>query len=981
MQPTYYVLCDWENNGDFAGDYDNLTARVVGRPAWTRGRAQASQLLARSEPGTARLKLRNHDGLFSTFNTSSPLYGNLVPNRRLQIRVAAPKTATAASFAAASSEELKITNGQPGSAAFKFGDEDFSIFFLHYPTDSGTQRGVLGRYNTGSNQRSYAFTRLTSQVLRFTLSADGSAATNKDLGTCTLNQWSGACVVHDAANNLIKGSLNGSALDAGTAHTGGAFANSTADLRIGGGSNVDPTFQGRKCFEGFWARQLTNAEITWLYNGGVGRQYGELGIGGTDGAALLDNLVEYFHLDEASGDRTGEHRGYVLADTNTVTTADGPETPHVYTKWTGYIEDPIPRWDGDEPVVDLTALGPLSQIIDRVVESQGLMDIILAGDETLPLSSRIHAILDGCRFSYSGQVLSDEPICYFRGLYRQGPTQFFRDHTLRHIGVASGSPTLGASDLIAGDDNDYAFALVRASSQYFLINNDGPTAEDELTCFDGVNPWMVEFPVKTTDIDTVASANRYLFNIGGSAGNDRIAAYLDSSSSTPRLVLERVVGGVAVTVNVVSNRLVRNDGWPFHVALWYDGSDLKVFIDGEEAGTAADTASMPAFAAGTRITFGAASDPVGYLSCTLDEIAIYGEALAAARIKAHFQAATWSRRAIEESISSVTFLATEGLNGLTALRDVEDGELGFLHETADGKIGFHHRYHRAMSTRSMVSQIELTDDPTANPATTAPYLIGLVQEDRLRNIVNHVEAEVQVYDNQQETDWTPELEFTLAPGEEYLLRLPLAAGAIETAIGSLGADDPTFDVAGVAAADIAIWAVGTSRSVFFLFKNFGTNVATISNLVYDYDLNPTALSPLTVTSEDGVSQRTYGARSYRFSTKAIEDLATARGFCNWVKTKHKDPLPFLEVPLLVNMDNDLFHAYEALDLADRASLKATGLLLPLGIDQDFFIEAIREDADLDEGLLSMTLLLSPVTGIEEQVWILDSQNVPTVVGF
>lgn len=281
----------------------------------------------------------------------------------------------------------------------------------------------------------------------------------------------------------------------------------------------------------------------------------------------------------------------------------------------------------------------------------------------------------------------------------------------------------------------------------------------------------------------------------------------------------------------------------------------------------------------------------------------------------------------------------------------------------------------------MVSQIELTDDPTANPATTAPYLLGLVQEDRLRNIVNHVEAQVQVYDSQQETDWTPELEFTLAPGEEYLLRLPLATGAIETAIGALGSDDPTFDVAGVAASDIAIWALGTSRSVLFLFKNFGAAVATISNLAYDYDLNPTALSPLTVTAEDGVSQRTYGARSYRFSTKALEELGTARDFCNWVVTKHKDPLPFLQVPLLVNMDSDLFHAYEALELADRVSVKATGVLLPLGIDQDFYVEAIRESADLDEGLLEMTLLLAPVTGIEEQIWILDSQNVPTVVGF
>ena len=50
----------------------------------------------------------------------------------------------------------------------------------------------------------------------------------------------------------------------------------------------------------FFTGAITQAEYSWLYNGGIGRQYSELGQAG-DGSALLDaRLTAFWEFDEYS---------------------------------------------------------------------------------------------------------------------------------------------------------------------------------------------------------------------------------------------------------------------------------------------------------------------------------------------------------------------------------------------------------------------------------------------------------------------------------------------------------------------------------------------------------------------------------------------------------------------------------------------------------------------------------------------------------
>jgi len=79
---TYAVLIDWNNNGSFL-DANEDVSEAVQVIRIERGR---SSELQRVQAGTAEIILKNEDGKYSPPNTSSPLYGNLLPCRPLRIR-------------------------------------------------------------------------------------------------------------------------------------------------------------------------------------------------------------------------------------------------------------------------------------------------------------------------------------------------------------------------------------------------------------------------------------------------------------------------------------------------------------------------------------------------------------------------------------------------------------------------------------------------------------------------------------------------------------------------------------------------------------------------------------------------------------------------------------------------------------------------------------------------------------------------------
>jgi len=75
---------DWNNDDDFSDSGEDITARTLG-VEWKRGNDYASQLVGKAVAGTLNATLNNESGDYSTFNSSSALYGNLLPGRKVKL--------------------------------------------------------------------------------------------------------------------------------------------------------------------------------------------------------------------------------------------------------------------------------------------------------------------------------------------------------------------------------------------------------------------------------------------------------------------------------------------------------------------------------------------------------------------------------------------------------------------------------------------------------------------------------------------------------------------------------------------------------------------------------------------------------------------------------------------------------------------------------------------------------------------------------
>lgn len=88
---TYVAEIDWSNDGDWGDTGEDVTARVRARQGvrCERGR---DQLRALSPPmaGRCDFTLDNQDRDYSPGNSGGPLYGNLLPGRKVRVRTTAP---------------------------------------------------------------------------------------------------------------------------------------------------------------------------------------------------------------------------------------------------------------------------------------------------------------------------------------------------------------------------------------------------------------------------------------------------------------------------------------------------------------------------------------------------------------------------------------------------------------------------------------------------------------------------------------------------------------------------------------------------------------------------------------------------------------------------------------------------------------------------------------------------------------------------
>lgn len=183
---------------------------------------------------------------------------------------AAGKINTSRSFAAASSRYFS----KASNAALQLGDIDFTWTAWAYLTSvPGTNNAIVSRWTNGTNDREALLMYNNSGVFRFLLSSDGGGTSVQldasTFGAASLNTWYFVCAWHDAVNNVVGISVNGTANTTG--YSSGVLVG-VADFQIGAFNSLN-YWDGRIDEVGFWKRVLTSGERAELYNSGSGLAY------------------------------------------------------------------------------------------------------------------------------------------------------------------------------------------------------------------------------------------------------------------------------------------------------------------------------------------------------------------------------------------------------------------------------------------------------------------------------------------------------------------------------------------------------------------------------------------------------------------------------------------------------------------------------------------------------------------------------------
>jgi len=313
-------------------------------------------------------------------------------------------------------------------------------------------------------------------------------------------------------------------------------------------------------------------------------------------------------------------------------------------------------------------------------------------------------------------------------------------------------------------------------------------------------------------------------------------------------------------------------------------------------------------------------------------------------VDAILDAAGWpvGARDIDAGQTTITRWYADRTEALTAIREVEETELGFLNEAANGDINYEDRHHRLKAPRT-VSQATFSDAVAA----TNTYR-SIEQQDPLREIYNEIVATVSplLAVGAVSVLWTLDEQPTIDPGTSLVLGAEYPNPDVDPSNGAYvdawTTPAPTTDVqvSGADIADIAISAVKFANTMEITLTNNGPTTATVTLLQGRGD-PVKRKAPVRVAQEDAASQAAYGERTYLLPGPWLPATAIARDFTGYLISRYKDPLPTLRMGIHANRDSASMTQALTRDISDRVTITADGPQTQLGITaQDFFIESI-----------------------------------------
>lgn len=432
----------------------------------------------------------------------------------------------AAQFTAANNEYLSSNN-----AVFKVGDEDFSFGGWYYPTvSSATSMGTMGVYNSTGNNRAFLLV-LRNYEFQIVISSNGSSITTTSYTGVipVINTWYFAVFVYDSVNNLVRVSVNGNTFHS-IAHSGGAYASSTASFNLNNYSSIYGSCRIDSAF--FYKKALTQAQVTALYNSGNGVAYENLT------ADQLTNLTAWWSLNERSGNRADEHGGYTLTDNNTVTYA------------LGKVQEPI---EPDEYVWSWVDKSDNAFVFSQdTAASQPQWKASGFGTNSMPYIS-----FDGVD-DFLSYVGANALSCLKKGtvfiVYSSSDTSAIQ-HILTSADTASGTKYISFRTLAIGSDNYIAVAWQNGGTENIIHGDDFTNANDTEVMYSlkstGVSNAYELRRNEVTQANTAVSGSDYGAMVGDVDNRDNmvVGALIRNSSTYSSIRIAEII----ITSTVLTN--------------------------------------------------------------------------------------------------------------------------------------------------------------------------------------------------------------------------------------------------------------------------------------------------------------------------------------------------------------------------------------------------------------------------------------------
>jgi hypothetical protein len=291
-------------------------------------------------------------------------------------------------------------------------------------------------------------------------------------------------------------------------------------------------------------------------------------------------------------------------------------------------------WDLTNPAYGGTSADGVKTVYVQFKDASGKWSA--SESDTIELSRQ------GGTSAYSNAVLGNGPSGYWRLGEAGGGTAV--DATGSDNGVYTNAPSLGQTSLLPGDSANKAVRF-DGVNDYVRVPSSGslsPAVRVSLEAW--IKP--TSLPTSGHFASILTKAESYSLQFNG-----------------PRLEFTIIQNSTRRRLQAPAGAIVA--GQTYHVVGTYEGTTQRLYVNGVQVASAALTG--PASASSSPLYIGSWNGSAEFFKGTIDEVAVYGSTLSAARVSAHYNAAT----------SSTQTASFKGIGaGLAAPVLVENGAVG-----------------------------------------------------------------------------------------------------------------------------------------------------------------------------------------------------------------------------------------------------------------------------------------------------------------